>query len=137
VPVSFLLQSDYISPNVSQAILTRSAVAMESVAMQVVLTFPFLPIQVASTAPSSTQLHRGLSLTLASMDMLAWVATLKLRIEELWDRGIILLSRLSRCVWILAQPTITSTLLWSTVASVGVETHLIVARHQQLLPTAK
>ena len=105
--------------------------------MQVVLTFPFFPIQVASTAPSSIQLHRDLSSTLVSMDMSAWVVILKLRMEELWHRGIILLSRLSRCVWILAQPTITSTLGWSTGASVGVETHLEVARYQQLHLTAR
>jgi hypothetical protein len=110
---------------------------MESVAMQVVLTFPFLPIQVASTAPLSTQLHRDLSSTLVSMDMSAWVATLKLRMEELWYRGITLLSRLSRCVWILAQPAITSTLASNMVASAGVETHLEVARYQQLHLTAR
>jgi hypothetical protein len=110
---------------------------MESVAMQVVLTFPFLLIQVASTAPSSTLLHQDLSSTLVSMDMSAWIATLKRRMEELWHRVIILLSRLSRCVWILAQPTSTSTLVWSTVASAGVETHLEVAQYQQLHLTAK
>jgi hypothetical protein len=136
VPVSFLLQSDYISPNILQAISTRSAVAMESVAMQVVLTFPFLLIQVASTAPSSTLLHQDLSSTLVSMDISAWVATRKRRMEELWHKVIILLSRLSRCVWILAHPITTFTLASSTVASVGVETHLEVAQYQLLNLTA-
>jgi hypothetical protein len=70
------------------------------------------------------------------MDMSAWAATLKLLMEELWCKGIILLSKLSRCVWILAQPTVTSTLVSSTVASAGVETHLEVARYQLLHLTA-